>query len=564
MPLAKGKFPDTEVAPGRWISVAGRNVGEVCEIWLNGRLAARVNDPRSNDRELARDSITVQALATPDRPSRLEIDYVAVWELKPTSVPNEPLADKPPPKNLFPGELIAYETFDDPKTCPFPTIQTAAKNARCENGAYVEDLLKAKEDEVQGHQFGGPVRDLAVAARFRTMNGLGGISFRHRLSATSRSYLLFQVHPDGSWFVHRINWNHVNNEWKLGEQTLLAQDRTANPEMAEGKWIAFRLKSIGPTAEIWAGPKMYVKLHERDGKEDLLPLDPSAGVQIGMTVSADGPARFEYDYAAVWKLTDPAITWTGDKPPPRDLFPGSLLAHETFDKQKDAKPIPKGMAGTYIGVEHGAKVLAMLQLPQNVSSGITLGEPARDLAIVARTRRTNARLSIVFSSQVKENRLSTWEFGTAGNLATWFVRRFDSEKVGDDWSIKKIDDLAVSTEADPELAMDKWSTVTIRAQGSSIEVWVNGQRIARVKDEKRGVDGFVPFEQAMSIGGMKTADADARIEIDYAAVWKLTEAGITPTSQNGLSRQGCLRGHVRWPRVEQTHCREQRPNERPV
>ena len=59
------------------------------------------------------------------------------------------------------------ENVDDPKTCPLPTVAGPGRRTRCEGGAYITEWSNGKAGDPGVYTFGGPARDVAIAARLR-------------------------------------------------------------------------------------------------------------------------------------------------------------------------------------------------------------------------------------------------------------------------------------------------------------------------------------------------------------------------------------------------------------
>jgi serine/threonine protein kinase len=434
--------------------------------------------------------------------------------------PGDPVVnEKPPAKDLFAGELIMYETFDDAAKCALPTVKTASKHARCEGGAYVLELPKAKEDQFENLPVAGPVKDLALAARVRAMNSTIDISFRRRRGDTRVSFLLFQVLPKGSWQLARVNWVAAGNDWKLDGQTMLANDQTEDPDLIAGNWVNVRIHSSGPTTEIWAGSKVHVRFTEPDRPEERLPLDP-VGVDLSPTVDAEGPAKFEIDHVAVWKLPAPSAKppATDDKPPPKDLFPGELIAYETFDAPTPDRPPRWPGEGWAKSVVADGVLRTDLPAKRNHSGRAhTFGKNAPDIAFATRARVVDASLFIAFGTR----------HGPSND--TWF--RFDLFPDGswrlslmtEDWTVgrpnAKPTILAESAQPDRNLAAGKWVAVTGRAPGGSYELDINGRSVARGTTTVASTSK--ESQEPLQVGFTAKGEGECRLEIDYAAVWKL-------------------------------------------
>src|SRR5207248_803351 len=70
-----------------------------------------------------------------------------------------------PPKDAFPGELLVYETFDDPKACPlFQGTHDGVRYA-VENGVYAADGPMPAAGQFRQGRLGGPAADAAFVVR---------------------------------------------------------------------------------------------------------------------------------------------------------------------------------------------------------------------------------------------------------------------------------------------------------------------------------------------------------------------------------------------------------------
>jgi hypothetical protein len=219
-----------------------------------------------------------------------------------------------------------------------------------------------------------------------------------------------------------------------------------------------------------------------------------------------------------------------DRPPARDAYPGELVAYETFDGPKDAKPVPPealARAGTPTGVENGATVIHFVKLGEGNTAVRPFGGPAADVAFAARLRGTNATALAEFRTRKSVRRWSRLEFETTaagGWVLRWVVWEPAAAK---GWQLLESRELARSGSDDPDLAVGKWFTLSARSQGQAIEVSANGRRLARVENAGLPDAEVPPDAGAVRLGGRVAPGGPAKFEIDHVAVWKLPAAGLT-------------------------------------
>jgi serine/threonine protein kinase len=456
-----------------------------------------------------------------------QVGYTVVWTGPESSKPELSSSSaysgsKPPPKDLFPGELITYEAFDEPGKCPWPQLKTAIKQTRCDNGVYILDIPDAKPDQAESYTASGPAKDVAIATRVRAINCAIEISFRRRTSGKRDSYLLFHISPDGSWSLRRLTWDYVNDDWQLAEQKSLANDDAKDLDLAAGKWINIRVHSTGPITEIWAGQKMNVRVFEPPSADEQLPLH-SIGAEIGLVVADKGPARFEVDYVAAWKLplaASPA-PWAGAKPPPKDLFPGELSEYETFDDPKACKLFQGTQERVRFEVKDGRYEVSAG--PDARRAPLRIGPLLSDYAFVFRFRSPN---DMVIETRIRESKTrQSWlkMFVNAGG--SWQIYYSEQRVVGESWVHWPDKFIAESDNKQPKKASDNWVTVAGRIVGDNYEFWGNGRLVFQgsVSDEAPPLGEVLqPSVGAISMEPRSPQGKAFQYQLAYAGVWKLS------------------------------------------
>ena len=210
--------------------------------------------------------------------------------------------DLPPARNLYPGELLAYETFDDPKLAPPDRLDEPGTPIGVAGGAKVIHFVKLGEGSYASVPFGGPAADMAFAARVRGTGAGPFAEFRYRKTAERSSRLEFEAGSDGRWQLRFVAWDWTaGKEWRLVDRKVLAESEAPDPELADGKWFTLAARSQGPATEVWANGRRLARVTGPELPDADLPPGPEV-VALGGRVWRAGPARVEFDYAAVWKL----------------------------------------------------------------------------------------------------------------------------------------------------------------------------------------------------------------------------------------------------------------------
>ena len=224
--------------------------------------------------------------------------------IEPQPIPKLPVGDAPPAKDTFPGKLVFYDTFDDPKASTL--FLGKSKNEidhAVENGAYVVSKKTGTAGNELFQNFGPKAPDLAFAARLRSENAGYQIAFRNRTSATGGNWILVHISPTGRWSVGRNDMEIANGK-RSDKGTVLAVAAADDPTLKAGQWVNVAGRAIGSEFEVWINGKRVAS-----GIDDPKFTGPSIstmGLQIAGFVAVTGPARIEVDYIALWDSGAPA------------------------------------------------------------------------------------------------------------------------------------------------------------------------------------------------------------------------------------------------------------------
>src|SRR5439155_26206044 len=74
--------------------------------------------------------------------------------IEPKPAPKLPAGDSPPAKDAFPGTLVFYDMFDNPKVSTLFQGMKEGKRHTIENGTYIVEMPEAKAGQGTGNYFG--------------------------------------------------------------------------------------------------------------------------------------------------------------------------------------------------------------------------------------------------------------------------------------------------------------------------------------------------------------------------------------------------------------------------
>ncbi|MBO0700391.1 MAG: SUMF1/EgtB/PvdO family nonheme iron enzyme, partial [Zavarzinella sp.] len=241
------------------------------------------------------ETVTVRVTARP--PSRIaRADGPASAK---AAAPEVALAgDRPPPKDLFPGELVAYETFDSPSADWPPAKLPAGVKCVVADGVLRTEFPNKEYDF--GHMFGRPATNVGFAVRLRTTNAGAFVNFAFRRAAKSDSWLMFTLLRTGGWTLHQVVAG-AQPDQPARERVLLAEATAASPDLAAGQWVGLSGRVVGNRFDVWANGRSLCS-GSMTGPAGA-PKPDAGGLEIGPVLNSPDPARLEIDYVAVWNLS---------------------------------------------------------------------------------------------------------------------------------------------------------------------------------------------------------------------------------------------------------------------
>ncbi|HKB01727.1 MAG TPA: serine/threonine-protein kinase [Gemmataceae bacterium] len=205
-----------------------------------------------------------------------------------------------PPKDLFAGELTAYETFDDPARTP-AAFGSKGAPLRVKNGAYVAEWTAGKAGDFAATHFGKPNPDLGFVVRFRATNTRVFTNYLIRSGPGGFIWVSLLINPPGDWTVTKREELAKGPEaGKQRVQVLAKSDRPVG-ELAGGGWVTIRGRAVGTEFELWANEERMVQATVPNYPDGVAEWNPGA-VEIGGEVAVRGPAKLEFDHVAVWSL----------------------------------------------------------------------------------------------------------------------------------------------------------------------------------------------------------------------------------------------------------------------
>lgn len=430
-----------------------------------------------------------------------------------------PAGDALPPKNLFPGELIAYETFDDPKASKARLGKVGGSLSTIAGGLYTTAAPTARPGDFLVRTFGGPAEGIAVATRMRVTNGVTFLSFRGRRGDERGSWLHLWFYPDGRGILYRITERKVAGDWVSDPGRAIWESARPIPGLANGNWATVAVRSAGPTTEVWVNGESVARATETPEPAAEWPPNPTA-VWVGSVVTVAGPAAVDLDYVAVWKLPtlDTPAMPTGDTPPPKNLFPGELIAYETFD---DPAAKLAGVANAPPSVAGGTLTVAGEHSAPPKTPTYRVHQTGPDVAFVVRLRGADCFRSVSFRDRQGENRW-TWLVLEVTPTGLWRLGwTANARKADGTWTPESRGLLAKADSPAQELIGNGWVTLAGRTSGDEYEIWVNGRSVARGRVTDLGEPPGGKCTLGVAAFALRQPDGPLAFDLDYFAVWKL-------------------------------------------
>lgn len=220
--------------------------------------------------------------------------------------PKIPSGDSPPAKDAFPGTLVFYDTFDDPKTCKLPVETDGPTQFGPSGGWYViSDPAKKANEFLNTGWFGtlpaAGVTSGRLVARLRAKNGIAFVNFRGTGDADRTRCLSIEIRPNGEWLLIVMHDRIVDGKRVDQPASRVAFGEAPGVSIERGVTMTARWSATD--YEVWLDGTRIAGGQVPD-VEPKLPLNWS-GLQAGCRVVKDGPARFEIDHAAVWEFPPP-------------------------------------------------------------------------------------------------------------------------------------------------------------------------------------------------------------------------------------------------------------------
>ena len=219
--------------------------------------------------------------------------------------PKLPLGDTPPAKDAFPGSLVFYDTFDDPKLT-LSTIGDGPVRTVIRDGKYTTTIPDGKG--VRRSYLTIPHEPVdssagAFAMRVRADASTFWLNFRQRQQSDRAWWLLLNLDADGRWQLTSRESRTVKGKQEFLPATVtLAESGGALPELA-GQWVNVAGRWSETEYELFLNGKRVAGGPVADPAGAVPTLRPT-GVKLGIRMDRDGPAAFDIDYAAVWDLAD--------------------------------------------------------------------------------------------------------------------------------------------------------------------------------------------------------------------------------------------------------------------
>ncbi len=254
----------------------------------------------------------------------------------PVVVPSDPIGNPPPAKDAFPGKLVFYNVFDDPKLSlsttgdgpPRTVIRDGKHTTTIPDGKGIRrTYLTIPQEPVDSSPAG------AFAMRVRAEAGTFWLNFRQREQPDRAWWLLLNLDPDGRWQLTSRESRTVKGKREFFPALgTLADSGRAVPELA-GHWVNIAGRWSETEYELFLNGKRVAGGPVADPVGAVATVRP-AGLQLGIRRDRDGPAALDLDYVAVWDLNDPdrkpaeLALLQGEWDVPAEEFKGAPLKEE--------------------------------------------------------------------------------------------------------------------------------------------------------------------------------------------------------------------------------------------
>jgi serine/threonine protein kinase len=229
-----------------------------------------------------------------------------------TPPPADPVAtftagDKPPAKDLFPGQALTWLMFDDPLALTdrtrgnvtHPNWQRKIENGLSVTTTNFEDIRNWPRPVPIW--FPMPSGDMALAIRFRCENMNLHLPLRRWQEGVATKSLAFALNVDGSWSVTRQSMRpNPKGGWQIEPEVTLAASSGPAPTLANGTWITLAMRLGGRTGELWANGQQLARLIDwrpEPATGEFETKAPFDGYQ-----PKSGHGRYEIAYIAAWEL----------------------------------------------------------------------------------------------------------------------------------------------------------------------------------------------------------------------------------------------------------------------
>jgi serine/threonine protein kinase len=314
-PLRTSDVVDPNLVAGQWITVAVMHRGPEFEVWLNGKsiIKDRVND-RIGLYEAHKEAVNIVVWPVVEaKPLRLALDHLAIWKLPPVSPLELWAGDTPPPSNLFPGERVFHDTFDDSKAS---SVFQGTKNKvtyEIKEGKYTVNAPVGSDS--MAIDFGPQPADVGFALRVRHWSGLR-MRFRDRKTKgpkEAHSWLEFKVNDEGGWSLRQQYEETIPLGKKDGVETKgrttaffdVASGPAVNRDLASGKWLFLAGRFVGDEFELWINGTMVKNGSLPKGAPAGETFEPS-NAAISLTIEPDQSRIWEIDDVAIWNVRSSA------------------------------------------------------------------------------------------------------------------------------------------------------------------------------------------------------------------------------------------------------------------
>jgi hypothetical protein len=212
------------------------------------------------------------------------------------------VGEKPPARDLFPGKMVLYDTFDDPKkTAALVGTDNGVKYV-IEDGMY--KIVRPAQVVVtpKNITFGIATRNDAFITRFRATNARVNVLFRTRSGGTKLTGVRVDIVPPGHWRTVWAAAENVRGSARVLPERVHTQGEATDAELAPGKWVTVAVRCAGNRYELWINGRCATWANCELFGEDPLAVPTGAVASFQLVPSGPGEAVLEVDYIAAWNL----------------------------------------------------------------------------------------------------------------------------------------------------------------------------------------------------------------------------------------------------------------------